>query len=95
MLLYAKEEISLRWVYMNNNNPKHASRRVKDLLRRASVKLLVWLPIKHLWIDVKQAVFAAAPTSDKKYAKRLKEHGAPFQMYDVNHWLIPCHKDAK
>ncbi|GJQ87892.1 hypothetical protein Trydic_g1161 [Trypoxylus dichotomus] len=62
----------LIWMYMHDNDPKHVSHRDNDWLRGASVKVLVWStqspgnPMEDLWTDVKQAIFAVAPTLRQK-----------------------------
>lgn len=73
MLPYAEEEMPLRWVYMQDNDPKHASRKAKKWFADNNIRLLVWPaqspdlnPIEHLWGDIKKAVSAAKPQNNKQ-----------------------------
>lgn len=68
MLPYAQEEMPLKWIMMQDNDPKHTSKLAKNWFSSNRVKLLEWPaqspdlnPIENLWGDVKEAVFNAKP----------------------------------
>ena len=42
MLPYAKENLPLRWVFQQDNEPKHTSRCFKDWFREQKITLLDW-----------------------------------------------------
>lgn len=70
MLPYAEEEMPLKWVYQQDNDPKHTSKKAKDWFRRNNINVLSWPPqspdlnpIENLWIDLKKNVARARPTN--------------------------------
>lgn len=68
MLPYADEEMPIRWIYQQDNDPKHTARRVKQWFVENKVCLMTWPaqspdlnPIENLWAEVKKDVAAAKP----------------------------------
>lgn len=79
MLPFAEEEMPLRWVFMQDNDPKHTSRKAKQWFDQNKVDVMTWPPqspdlnpIEHLWIDVKKAVFKANPRNKQQLWETIK-----------------------
>lgn len=70
MLPYAEEDMPLKWIFQQDNDPKHTSRRAKVWFQQNNIEVMEWPaqspdlnPIENLWADVKKAVYKAKPTN--------------------------------
>ena len=68
MLPYASKEMPLKWVFQQDNDPKHTSLLAKSWFASNEIEVMDWPaqspdlnPIDNLWTDVKKAIFKAKP----------------------------------
>lgn len=71
MLPYTEKEMPLKWVFQQNNDPKHTSKQVTSWLqtKKSPAQSLDLNLIENLWCDLKNSVCDAKP---KEYRKSLE-----------------------
>ena len=70
MLLYAEENMPLRWVFQQDNDPKHTAKYTKTWFVNNKINLSEWRarspdlnPIENLWNIVKTSIRGKCPTN--------------------------------
>ena len=63
MLPFAEEQMPLLWVFQQDSDPKHTSRKARQWFLDHS--------IKNLWADVKKSVSESKPTNNNEQLRKV------------------------
>ena len=80
MMPYADEELPLKWEFMQDNDPKHSSKLVKNWFRDNRVSLLEWHsqspdlnPIEHMWGILKKKITGYKSKNKEDLCEKVQE----------------------
>lgn len=73
MLPFAEDDMPLKWIFQQDNDPKHTSKLAKEWFRDNGIEVMDWPaqspdlnPIENLWADIKKAVWDAKPKNNNE-----------------------------